>query len=163
MTAQAWAIERMLENHFGFTSGYMRWLLPENFAKGPAHFVDGAPEAARPALREDLLAKVTTAFKAQGVARHTPDEVVELGDRSLWALSLFLGDKPYLMGDRPCGADATAFALLAGLLTPFFDSPLRQRALRHDNLTAYVDRLMARFFPDHPWEGLSTAKTLVAA
>jgi hypothetical protein len=55
------------------------------------------------------------------------------------------------MGAQPCGVDATAFALLAGLLTPFFDSPLRRRAERHGDLVAYVDRGMTRFFPDFPW------------
>src|SRR5580693_7749480 len=29
--AQAWAIERMIENHFNWTSGYARWILPDNF------------------------------------------------------------------------------------------------------------------------------------
>lgn len=65
--------------------------------------------------------------------------------RSLSALSMLLGWKPYLMGERPSGVDATAFAALAGLLTPFFDSPLRQHALEFSNLVAYVDRMMARY------------------
>jgi glutathione S-transferase len=55
------------------------------------------------------------------------------------------------MGAQPCGVDATCFAMLAALLTPFFDSPLRRRALVHANLTAYVERMMARFFPEHAW------------
>ena len=45
--AEAWAIERMVENHFGFAVGYTRCLIPENFDKGPAHFVDYAPAAQR--------------------------------------------------------------------------------------------------------------------
>jgi glutathione S-transferase len=161
--AEAWAIERMLENHFGAAVVYGRWLIPANFAKGPAHFADAAPEAARAALREDLLARVTAALRAQGVARHAPAEVIELGARSLTALSLFLGDKPCLMGAQPCGVDATAFGLLAGLLTPFFDSPLRRRAEGFSNLTAYVDRMMARFYPQHPWAGVGEAAVLEPA
>lgn len=153
--AEAWALERMIENHFNWTTGYMRWLVPENFAKGPAHFVDGAPEQARPKLREELQARVREAMRAAGVARHSAEEVVELGARSLSALSLFLGDKPYLFGDRPAGVDATAFAMLAGLLTPYFDSPLRRRAEGFPNLVAYTARLMRRFYPEHPWEALS--------
>lgn len=161
--ASAWAIERMLENHLGSAVIYGRWLIPENFDKGPAHFVDAAPEAARPALRADMLDKVTAALRAQGVARHAPDEVVELGLRSLSALALFLGDKPCLMGAQPCGVDATAFGLLAGLLTPFFDSPLRRRAEQFDTLTAYVDRMMARFYPEFPWAGVAQAAALEPA
>ncbi len=77
-----------------------------------------------------------------------------LGTRSLSALSLLLADKPYLMGDRACGLDATVFGALAGLLTPFFDSPLRRRALTFTNLVAYVDRLMTDYYPDYPWQPL---------
>jgi hypothetical protein len=36
-------------------------------------------------------------------------------------------------------------------MTSFFDSPLRREAERHDNLVAYVDRMMDRFYPAHPW------------
>lgn len=161
--AKAWAIERMVENHLGYASGYARWILPENFAKGPAQFVNAAPEAARPALRAEMLGRVTDAFRAQGVGRHAPDEVVELGARSLVALEQFLGDKLYLMGERPTGSDAIVFAHLAGLLTPFFDSPLRRRAERFETLTAYVDRMMARFYPNHPWAGVSEEAVLEPA
>lgn len=150
--AEAWAIERMIENHFNWASGYARWLMPENFAKGPAHFFDGAPENIRDALREDVRGRVAETMRIAGLARHTPQEITELGTRSLSALSMLLGWKPYLMGERPSGVDATAFAALAGLLTPFFDSPLRQHALEFSNLVAYVDRMMARYYPDHAWQ-----------
>jgi glutathione S-transferase len=150
--ALAWAIERMLEDNLAPALRYMRWLLPENFAKGPAHIVDGAPEAQRPKLREELLGRVREALRAVGVARHSLDEVTALGERSLSALSLFLGDQPYLFGETASGVDATAFAMVAGMLTPFFASPLREKALGHPNLVAYAGRMMKEFFPEHPWE-----------
>ncbi|AUX44863.1 glutathione S-transferase [Sorangium cellulosum] len=149
--AEAWAVERMLENHFAAASGCTRWLIPENFEKGPAHFVDGAPEELRPRLREELLGRVRESFRIAGMARHSDEEIVALGARSLAALSVLLGDKPHLFGDRPAGVDATAFALLAGILTPFFDSPLRRRAEGFANLVAYTARMMRAFYPEHPW------------
>ncbi len=155
--AEAWAIERMIENHFNWASGYARWMLPENFAKGPAHFFDAAPENIRDALREDVRGRVAENMRIAGLARHTPDEITELGTRSLSALSMLLGWKPYLMGDRPSGIDAIAFASLAGLMTPFFDSPLRDRAMEFSNLVAYVDRMMARYYPEHQWQRMMAA------
>jgi len=155
--AEAWAIERMIENHFTWAFTYTRWMIPENFAKGPARFFDGAPEAVRDALRADVLRKVGESMRLAGLARHTPEEIVGLGTRSLSALSMLLGWKPYLMGDRPCGTDAIAFASLAGLMTPFFKSPLRDRALQYANLTAYVDRMMMRYYPEHPWQRMAAA------
>jgi glutathione S-transferase len=158
--SQSWAIERMIENHFGWTMAYTRWLMPENFAKGPAHFFDDAPEHIRDELREQVLARVADALRAVGVGRHTPSEIIDLGDRSLLALSELLGEKHFFFGHRPSGVDATAFAMLAAVLTSHFDSPLRERALEYLNLTAYVDRMMAQFYPDFAWTPLRSGAHL---
>ncbi|AKT38217.1 glutathione S-transferase family protein [Chondromyces crocatus] len=149
--AEAWAIERMLENQLSAVSGCARWLDPDNFAKGPAHFVDGAPEALRPKLREQLQNDVRANYRAMGVARHTDDEILSLGIRSLDALAAFLGDKTYLFGNHPVAVDAIAFGILAGILTPFFDSPLRRRAEGYPTLVAYTARMMREFYPEHSW------------
>jgi len=149
--AQAWAFERMIEHHIYFALGGARWVDPVNFAKGPSHFFDGAPEHLRDKLREDAQFRVAENYLLSGLGRHAPDDDVDLAVRSLLALSVQLGDKPYLMGQRPCGSDATAFAMLAGILTPFFDSPLRRRAEQFENLNAYVDRQMTQYFPEHGW------------
>jgi glutathione S-transferase len=149
--AEAWAIERMIENHFGFAIGYTRFFVPENFAKGPAHFVDYAPEDQRAALREELLANVGLTFRAVGILRHRADEIEWLGVRSLEALSKLLADKHYLMGSRVSSVDAIAFGALAALLTPFFDSNLRRRALRVGNIVRYVNRMMGEFYPEFEW------------
>jgi glutathione S-transferase len=149
--AQAWAIERMLEDHLSWALSHIRWGIPENFDKGPAHFFDTAPEAVRATVREQARTKVSERLWAQGMGRHKPEEITELGGRSLAALSAMLADKPYLMGDRPCGADATAFGMLASVLTPFFDSPLRRKAESFPNLVAYADRMAGRYYPEDSW------------
>ncbi|MBS0517203.1 MAG: glutathione S-transferase family protein [Proteobacteria bacterium] len=143
--AEAWAIERMIEHHLNPAMAYARWLLPENFDKGPGRLL------IPPSAHEEVLGRVAAAMKAQGIARHTPPETAELGDRSLKALSVILADKPYLMGAQPAGVDATAFGALAAILTPFFDSPLRRKAESYANLVAYTGRQMKRYYPEHPW------------
>lgn len=145
--ATAWALERMMENHFGWISAQARWLDPVNFAKGPARFFDGAPAGVREAVQVEVEQRVHGA-----IGRHTDLEMVALGVRSLAAVAAILGDKPYLFGKRPCGADATVFAMLAGLLTPWFDSELKRRAEGYGTLVAYVDRLMAQFYPEFDWD-----------
>ncbi len=142
--AEAWALERMLENHFGWTVGWERWLVRANFEKGPSHFFDGLPAA----VKADVLIRVEAAMRSVGVGRHSPDEISWLAERSLIALSEILADKAYLYGEEPCGVDATAFAMLAGAMTPFFDSEIGRRAREFPNLVAYVERMMARFYPE---------------
>jgi glutathione S-transferase len=154
---QARGFERMIEHHLYWALVGARWVEPENFAKGPAHFFDGAPQHLREKLREDAQFRVAENYLLSGLGRHAPDEDVDLAVRSLFALSVQLGDKPYLMGEVPCGTDATAFGALAGILTPFFASSLRERTEQFGNLTAYVDRMMLRYYPDFAWAPLRQA------
>ncbi len=153
--AESWAIERMLENHFGWAMIYTRWILPENFAKGPAQFFSAAPDY----VRDEAQGRVAGVLYGVGVTRHAHEEITALGDRSLLALSEILADQPYFMGDRPTGVDATAFAMLAAVMTPFFDSDLRHRALDYLNLVAYVERMMGLHFPAHAWPRAARAST----
>jgi glutathione S-transferase len=149
--AQAWAFERMIEHHVYWALVGARWVDPDNFAKGPAHFFDGAAEHLREKLREDAQFRVAENYLICGLGRHAPEGDIDLALRSLFALSVQLGDKPYLMGDTPCGTDATAFGALAGILTPFFVSTLREETEKFGNLTAYVDRMMLQYYPDFAW------------
>ncbi len=125
---------------------HARWLIPENFAKGPAQFFDKAPAAMRDTLKSDALGRVKTALWGHGIGRHSVNEIGELADLSLSALSAVLGDQQFLMGERPVGVDATAAATLACVLSPLFQSPVRRAAERHGNLVAYTERTMRHFY-----------------
>lgn len=149
--AQAWAIERLLEDHLYFAMVWFRWIDPDNFARGPAHFADAAPEPERARLREEMQARKLAELRAQGLGRHTPERIAELGERSIDALAQWLGDKPYLMGESPSAVDATALGMLACVATPFFDTPLRDAVRVRPSLAAYVDRMMRRYYPEHVW------------
>jgi glutathione S-transferase len=61
-------------------------------------------------------------LSGQGFGRHTTAEIDRLAARGIESVASVLGDKPYLMGDEPCGADATVFAFVANLLCPVFES-----------------------------------------
>lgn len=78
-------------------------------------------------------------------------ETLVLAVRSLASLAELLGDSPFLFGRRPCAADAAAFPVLARLMSPAGEPILRRRAESFGALVAYVDRLMARYYPDFPW------------
>ena len=86
--AQAWAIERMLEDHLYWAVVHARWTDDENFAKGPARFFDAAPEAMRGAIRDQGRQNVTTTLHGQGFGRHDRDELAALARRSFDALSI---------------------------------------------------------------------------
>lgn len=149
--AQAWAIERLLEDHLYFAMVWFRWIDPDNFAKGPAYFADSAPDEQRAQLRRDMQARKASELHAQGLGRHAPAQIAELGTRSIDALALLLGDQPFLTGNALGAVDATAFGMLACTVTPFLDTPLRRAVEAQPNLVAYVARMMQRFYPVHAW------------
>jgi glutathione S-transferase len=70
-----------------------------------------------------------------------------LGFRCIDSLAQVLGDNAYLMGPKPCGADATAFAFISAMLPEIFESPLRDKLAATNNLVAYQRRMLAQFHP----------------
>ena len=157
--AAALAIEVMVDRDLAQAMAYFRWMVPENFAKGPAQFFSHMPVDQRDAFVAGVMESVRTNFLARGMGRHSHAEIALLAARTLEALDIFIGDKPYLMGDEPCGADAFIFAALAGTMTPFFDTPVRDEAIRRPRLVAYVSRMMDRYYPEFEWDaGITVEK-----
>jgi glutathione S-transferase len=142
----AWAIEKMLEDNFYWIVMHSRWMDDANFAKGPAHYFDGLPAVARGLVRSMVRRKTASGLQAHGMGRYTPAERLAIASKDIAAVAGLLGDKPYLFGNEPCGADATAYAFIAGSLCPHFDSGDRTLAESHVNLVAYVARMKARYF-----------------
>jgi len=147
--AFAWTAERLVEDQLYWAMVYTRWAVEDNFDKGPSHFFDRLPEDVQDTARQKQRQAVREYLHGQGFGRHSLEDITVLVGIGYGALARLLGDKPYLLGDRPCGADASIFAQLASVLTPFFDSPVRDAALRHANLVAYSDRMMASYFPEY--------------
>ena len=83
-----------------------------------------------------------------GMGRHSQAEVERLAARDLEAISEFLGDKPWLMGNEPCGADASVWSEVASCLSRTFETPIRDKAESLPNLVAYRNRGMQRWFPE---------------
>jgi len=147
--AIAWAIEKMCEEHLYLALIYGRWFDDRNFEKGPAQFFDAVPAPMRPIIRMMIRRKVRNNLRAHGFGKHSPAEVDELATRDIDALATILYVTHLICGDRPCGADATVFALVAGLLAPTFEMAARQAAQPRPNLVAYRGRMMRTYFPEH--------------
>ncbi len=146
--AQAWAVERLCEDHLYWTLADMRWCDRGNLERSVGRFFDGLPALVRPLAKTFIAHRVQRTQKAQGMGRHKKEEIARLGVRDIDALAEILGEKPFLMGDKPCGADATVFGFIVCLLSPVYESPIVAAAENHANLAAYRDRLLGLYFPD---------------
>jgi glutathione S-transferase len=143
----AWAFEKLCEDHLYWGAVRERWFDEANFRAGPAQFFRAVPAVLRPVVTAAIRRHLASTLRRQGLGRHADAEIAVLMTRALDAIAAFLGEKPYLMGERACGADATLFAFVLGVLCDVFRGPLRDAAARHANLVAYRDRLRREFYP----------------
>lgn len=144
---QSWAIEKMCEDHLMWIIARIRITDDANFARGMgAYFDRQLPAPIRGAAKWFIRRMMTKRLWQLGIGRFTDDELSVLGARDVDALATLIGDKPFLMGEKPCAADAAVFAMLALLMDPGTASPTRDAALARPNLVAYRDRIMQRYF-----------------
>lgn len=148
--ASGYAFERLAEDHLYWLLIQNRWLEPDNFDKGPRHFFDAAPAVIRPLVIRTVLKSVRKACHAHGIGRFTDEERLYLAQRDLDTLDAFLAGKAYLLGDTASGADATVHAMAASVISPAFRSPYADHARKLPNLTAYIERMNAEFYPARP-------------
>jgi glutathione S-transferase len=146
--AIAWSIEKMIEDHLSWIWIHERWTFSPDYANGPAYYFKPMPAPVRPLIELYVNWKLARARHGHGVSRYTDGEREALSQRGLDAVSTILADKPFLMGNAPCGADATLFAFLNVLLCPAFTAPSVAMARARPNLVAYSARLAAQYFPD---------------
>ena len=144
------AMQRLLEEHLYWVGMYARWqYTDENWQINKKAIFGGMP----PVIR-DVAAMVYRRLVVRkqiyghGIGRHNADEIFHLGKVDLAALSTFLADKPYFMGDKPTSLDASAFGVLVNTVCGPIKSPARDYGVSLKNLPAYCDRMMAEFFPE---------------
>jgi len=146
--AQAWAIEKMLEDNLYWINVYWRWMNDANFAKLSAVFFKPVPALLRGVVESLVRGRIRKSLHAQGTGRHSEADLMAIARKDVDALASLLGGQPYLMGEQPSSVDAMGFAALTSMLCPHFESPLQQYvAQSHPNLVAYEARMRQRYFP----------------
>jgi glutathione S-transferase len=145
--AVAWAVERMCEDHLYFGMLEMRWLDADNFRVGLGrHMFDPIPAAVRPIVKSVLRRMNAKRLHGHGIGRHPRQQIAELAIRDVETLAAILGSKLFLMGDKPCAADAVVFGIVTSILTPSLKSPIRAAMERRANLVSYRDRITNQYF-----------------
>lgn len=147
------AFRRMLkENDYWTFVIHTRYNDPENWViyreQIKSQLPSALPAEQKEAIAEGLRKTVRDQMHGQGIGRHTSAEISLIGIQDLTAVSDYLGNKPYFMGDEPTTADAAVYAYVANLIDVPFKSPVRDFGLSRSNLVAYCRRMEARFFPE---------------
>ncbi|OZG74514.1 hypothetical protein BTA51_05810 [Hahella sp. CCB-MM4] len=146
--ALAFLVSKALEEHFYWCLVWMRWVDPAGWEQISRVFFGGLPFPLRALVPLVARSGVVKASKSQGIGRHNRDEILKIAEKTLRYLSVFLADKAYMMGDKPCSLDATGYGFLAQTILTEFDSDVCEMARQHENLVAYCRRMQEEFFPE---------------
>ena len=108
----------------------------------------GAPTAEWEPQLKQLRKKILTQIRCQGMGLHSSEEILQIASADFQALSDFLADKPFFMGDRPTTLDATAYAYIGNVIKPPLPSPIADYVIQLDNLCQHYERMNKLFFSD---------------
>ena len=140
----------MCEEHLYWLIVDARWLDAANFRAGPSKMFESLPALARPLVERYVRAATRKTLRLQGLGRHDAAAKLELAKGDFLAISDLLAGKPFLFGDEPLGADASAGAFVIAALARATVGPLRDAAESTPNLVVYGERMMKRYFPQYP-------------
>lgn len=144
----AWAFEKMCEDHLYWALVYERWMDDARFEAGPRKFFAAIPMPMRPFVVTIVRRQIRRNLWGQGLGRHSQEELTQLAKHAITSIADYLADKPCLLGERVCGADASVFPCVAGFLSRTFETPIRAAVEQRPNLVAYSDRMMGRYYPE---------------
>ena len=106
----------------------------------------GVPATEWQPLIEKLGRRIRSQMYGHGIGRHSSSEIYQIITADFQALSAFLADKPFFMGERPTTLDATAYAFIGNFIKPPLPSPIVDYVLQLDNLCQHYERMRQEFF-----------------
>ena len=140
------AMRNMLEEHLYFVMVYGRWMDDNNWAILRNTLFAAIPKLIRGVITGKIREKVAGDLKAQGIAKHTPEEIYATGIQDVEALSAYLGEREWFGIGKPCLLDITAVTLLASFLNVPMDTPVKTAINRDSQLVKYIENGMSVMF-----------------
>nr|XP_011456794.2 failed axon connections homolog [Crassostrea gigas] len=143
------AIQRMVDEHLYWTIALVRWVFD------PKHGIDVGRQLGVSRFKSLRLKNLVKKLSyAQGVGRHTEEEVLHVMDEDLQALSKFLGKKKFMLGEQASQTDCAVFGMLSQIHWQACGGASEKLYKKYPNLIAYCEEMKAEFWPD--WDDCIT-------
>jgi glutathione S-transferase len=140
----AW--RRTFEEHFHQVLEWELFQHPAGQAYMRAAMTSKMPPVVGPVVFAMLKSHFGKQLHARGIARHPPDIIEAKGRADIDALAAFLGDRPFLLGDRPGTADAAVFGQLAPMVSWPMTTPVASYARSVKSIADYCERMREACF-----------------
>lgn len=146
--AESLALQRMMEEHLYWVMVYMRWVDPPTRAAWRPYLKEflGLRGFLTPFIARASEKGIMKGLRSQGIGRHPPDVMWQLGTADVQALAHWLGTRAWGFNDAPSSFDACLAAFVGNILMTPWDNPLRTATRKHTSLVAHFVRVMTRYF-----------------
>ncbi|XP_037033520.1 failed axon connections homolog [Bradysia coprophila] len=143
------AMRIMLEDHFIHAIAEWRWIT----ALDQIDQIMDMSGIAYWFIKKAVSRRVKTALTNQGILLHTPEERLGLLTGDLKAVSTFLGESSYFLGEEPTEIDCAIFGVMAQCVYCAPGSPYEKIVSEQfPNIKNYCERMKNKFYPD--WDSL---------
>lgn len=144
------AVTRMMDEHFYFAVVCDRWMNDANWAVIRDAYFSQIPKLVRKPVAGMVRKQALGQVRGQGMGRHADSERLDRCRHDIDAVLALLGDKPFLLGDAPVAADASAVPMLRAAAAPPVPTPLSNHINANDKLMAYLARGRDAMYPPDP-------------
>lgn len=140
------AFGKMLDENLYWCIVFSRWFDEDCWPEVRKSFFGGMPVPLRWIVPRIARRSAERSLHGHGIGRHDKDRIMEIARRDMAALSAYLGEREYFLGETLSTLDVYAFAFLAELIVPPLDCEARRIACSFDNLVRFVDRIRSRYY-----------------
>lgn len=141
--ARGHLVRRTLEESLYFAMLWDRWADDAHWPRVRDGFFAAIPAPIRRPITTLVRRKILRDLKGQGTGRMSPAEIHARGVADIAAVSAALGDRAFLVADRPTTFDVTLHAFVDNLLTSGFPGPLAEATRACRPLVAHHGRMAA--------------------
>jgi len=134
------AVRRMLEEHLHMIFEYELFVHPAGVAQSIC-LVGTIPKPMKGVAHRYMLGHMKRQLHARGIARHEGETIARKGRADIDALEAILGDKAFLVADRPSMADVTAYGFIRPMSVWPMKTPVAEYVKSRPKLLAYLERL----------------------
>lgn len=148
--AHAHVLRRVVENHLYWVLVYERWWWQAGWRHTRVGMFYTLPRGLRRLAAYLVRREACKRLRGHGLALAPTDEIFAWGVEDVAALELLLANGEFFLDDKPRTVDASIYAVLANLMFDPIQSPVGSRVNASKTLSAYCERMRARFWPEFP-------------
>ncbi len=146
--AQGVAIQTMMEDHLAQCLSYFRWVDAEVWPNFRNIIFKGLPAPVMAIVPGMLHRRAAKRLKIRGMGMHTRQEILDFAAKDIEAVSVLLGSKKFLFGDRVSSFDCVVFGVIGNILKEPMASPLTELARKYPNLQAHTQLMLSTYYPE---------------